>query len=40
VLAQKIPYCTTIAAAEATAEAIAALRAAPLTPRPLQNYFG
>ncbi|WP_246681501.1 carbamoyl-phosphate synthase large subunit [Candidatus Tokpelaia sp.] len=39
-LHQKIPYCTTIAAAEATAEAIAAILAAPLTPRPLQEYIG
>lgn len=39
-LAQKTPYCTTIAAAEATAEAIEALRRTPLTPRALQSYFG
>jgi len=38
-LAQKIPYCTTISAAEATAEAIESLLTAPLTPRPLQSYF-
>jgi len=39
-LSQKIPYCTTIAAAEATAEAIAATLHHPLTPRPLQDYIG
>jgi len=39
VLGQKIPYCTTIAAAEATAEAIESLRRAPLVPYPLQGYF-
>ncbi len=35
-----IPYCTTVAGARATVEAIAALRAGNLEVAPLQSYFG
>jgi hypothetical protein len=35
-----IPHFTTMAAAEAAAEAIGALRKQPLTIRPLQEYHG
>ncbi|TWG92764.1 carbamoyl-phosphate synthase large subunit [Mesorhizobium sp. J18] len=38
-LMQKVPYYTTIAGAEAVAEAIAALKAGSLEVRPLQGYF-
>ena len=38
-LMQKIPYYTTIAGADAVADAIAALRAGNLEVRPLQDYF-
>ena len=38
-LMQKVPYYTTMAGAEAVAEAIAALRAGSLEVRPLQGYF-
>ena len=38
-LMQKIPYYTTIAGAEAAANAIAALKAGNLEVRPLQDYF-
>ncbi|WP_336056916.1 carbamoyl-phosphate synthase large subunit [Nitratireductor sp. CH_MIT9313-5] len=39
-LMQKVPYYTTMAGAEAVAEAIAALKAGSLEVRPLQGYFG
>ena len=39
-LMQKVPYFTTIKAAIALADAIAALKNAPLTVRPLQDYVG
>ncbi len=38
-LMQKVPYYTTLAGAEAVAEAIAALKAGSLEVRPLQEYF-
>ncbi|EKF18020.1 carbamoyl-phosphate synthase large subunit [Nitratireductor pacificus] len=38
-LMQKVPYYTTMAGAEAVAEAIAALKAGSLEVRPLQSYF-
>ncbi|YBV96971.1 carbamoyl-phosphate synthase large subunit [Phyllobacteriaceae bacterium JZ32] len=38
-LMQKVPYYTTLAGAEAVAEAIAALKAGSLEVRPLQDYF-
>ncbi len=38
-LMQKVPYYTTMAGAEAVAEAIAALKAGSLEVRPLQGYF-
>jgi carbamoyl-phosphate synthase large subunit len=38
-LMQKLPYYTTMAGAEAAAEAIAALKAGSLEVRPLQDYF-
>ena len=38
-LMQKVPYYTTLAGAEAVAQAIAALRAGSLEVRPLQEYF-
>ncbi len=38
-LMQKVPYYTTIAGADAVADAIAALRAGNLEVRPLQDYF-
>ncbi|MDN2565482.1 carbamoyl-phosphate synthase large subunit [Aquibium sp. A9E412] len=38
-LVQKVPYYTTMAGAEAVAEAIAALKAGSLEVRPLQGYF-
>jgi carbamoyl-phosphate synthase large subunit len=37
-LERRIPYCTTIAAAQAAAEAIAVLAGGPLTVKPLQDY--
>ncbi len=39
-LMQKVPYYTTMAGAEAVAEAILALKAGSLEVRPLQSYFG
>ncbi|MGE0500058.1 MAG: carbamoyl-phosphate synthase large subunit [Rhizobiaceae bacterium] len=38
-LMQKVPYCTTMAGAAATTQAIAALKAGSLEVRPLQGYF-
>jgi len=38
-LMQKVPYYTTMAGAEAAAQAIKALRAGNLEVRPLQSYF-
>jgi carbamoyl-phosphate synthase large subunit len=38
-LMQRVPYYTTLAGAEAVAEAIAALKAGSLEVRPLQEYF-
>ena len=38
-LASSIPYCTTVAAARATAQAIAALKSRSLEVRPLQEYI-
>ena len=39
-LLHKVPYYTTMAGAEAVAEAILALKAGSLEVRPLQSYFG